>query len=67
MLEVNKSYVYCSASTNNILAIATAGHYLGLWDVRTWEMFHSKHLTADLKYLTIGGNKGEKCIVMEIK
>ena len=76
VLEINKGDVECSASTNNILAVATMKKFLGLWDVRSWEMIYSKefsltpkslHLTSDSKFLTIAGSGGEKCIVMEIK
>ena len=76
VLKINKGDVECSASTNNILAIATESKFLGLWDVRNWEMVHSKeismapkslYLTSDSKYLTIGGQYGQACIVMEIR
>ena len=69
-------FVQCTTSTNNILAVGTMARKLQLWDVRNWEMFHSTtfglypqslHLTVDSKFLTVGGNKGELCIVMEIK
>merc|ERR1712154_257202 len=55
----------CSASINDILAFASYGGELRMWDVRNWEMVQSitfgglksrsLYLTADLKYLTIGG------------
>ena len=67
----------CSASKNNILAFASSNGVLRLRDVRNWEVQHSKtfeglyayslHLTADLKYLTIGGKGGDNCVVMKIK
>ena len=69
---------WCSTSTNNILAFATATGLMRLWDVRNWEVVHSStfdgmqayslHLTPDLKYITIAGvGDGDKCVVMQIK
>ena len=65
-----------SASTNNILAFASKKGVLQLWDVRNWEMFYSQtfegmtayslDLTANTKYLTIGGQCGDNCVVLEI-
>ena len=51
---------------------------LQLWEVGSWEMFHSSkytmyprsiHLTSDSRYLTVGGDGGfgDKCVVMQIK
>ena len=51
VLEINKGDVECSASTNNILAIATQGKFLGLWDVRNWEMIYSKEFSMEPKSL----------------
>lgn len=76
ILFFGKNLILGTASTNNILAVATLDGHLGLWNVLNWEKFFSKefsmeplslYLSADLKYLTIAGNGGEKCIVMEIK
>ena len=68
---------WCSASSSNILAFGSETGLLRLWDVGNWEVVHeqtfiglqaySLDLTADLKHLTIAGNGGDKCIVMEIK
>ena len=76
-LETGAGSVVCTTSTNNILAICTAKGVLQLCDVRSWDMFYSStfqgmqprslHLTADLKFLTIGGIDGVQCVVMEIK
>ena len=63
-------------STHNILAVASNDKKVRLYDVRNWKMFYeakykmlpkSLHLTKDSKYLTIGGSKGEQCIVLKIK
>jgi len=68
--------VYGMCSVQNILAVGSRRSKLRLFDVRTWEMVHSKeyqiainslHLTPDLKYLTIGGVEGEKCIVTKLQ
>ncbi len=68
--------INCAVSTNNILGIGSSDKTIRLFDVRTWEMFYSQkyemipnslHLTADLKYLTIGGSGGDKCSVLQIK
>ena len=76
-LETGDAFNQCIASTNNILAVAPTDGSLKLWDVRNWEVFHSAqfkglsttslHLTAVSKYLTIAGDNGDFCIVMEIK
>ena len=67
----------CMTSTHNILAVGTSPDILQLWDVRNWELFYeekfnetdptSLHLTADLKYLTLGGMGGDGCVVLQIK
>ena len=67
----------CMTSTHNILAVGTGPDILQLWDVRNWEKFYeekfngtdptSLHLTADMKYLTLGGYDGDGCVVLEIK
>ena len=77
VLQTDSAYNQCLASTNNILAVASSDGNLRMWDVRNWEVFHSAqfsmkpmslHLTADSKFLTIGGDKGDSnCVVMEIK
>ena len=66
-----------SASVHNLLAFGSNKGILCLWDVRNWEVVHSStfdglqayslHLTSDLRYLTIAGIGGDKCIVLEIK
>ena len=66
-----------SASTHNILSFASQQGILRLWDIRNWEVVHSStfdglkayslHLTSDLTYLTIAGNGGDKCVVLQIK
>ncbi len=70
-----KNWVGCMTSTNNILAVGSGDQMLSLFDVRTWKLFHSiqyqmdpysLHLTPDLKYLTISGDKGEKCVTLQI-
>ena len=76
-LETGPGNVSCTTSTNNILAIITEKGVLQLWDVRSWDRFYSStfegmtpmylHLTADSKFLTIGGENGDRCGVMEIK
>ncbi len=66
----------CSTSANNILAIGSDDKTFSLWDTRKWEMFWSQkyemepmsvHLSNDSKYLTVGGWRGEKCVVLDIK
>jgi len=66
---------YATCSVNDLLAIACADKVLRLYDVNSWEMIHSEkyelepmslHLTSDLKYLTLAGNRGEKCVVLRI-
>merc|ERR1712087_436014 len=57
--KLGDANIGCMASTNNILAVGTMKGLLQLWDVRSWEMFHSRkfeglyayslHLTADSK------------------
>ena len=68
--------ITCMCSVNNILAVGSGGKELRLFDATSWEMIYSKkyemqqyslHLTDDLKYLTVGGNGGERCIVLNIK
>ena len=65
-----------TASVNNILAVCGWDKMLRLYDVRNWEVFYEQklemtpfsiHLTADSKYVTIGGQRGEACVVLEIK
>ena len=80
--EDKQKWVSCTYSANNILAVGfhSNSSELKLWDVRSWELIHSAeytmvprylHLTADCKYLTIGGSRktdlGEKCVVLQIK
>eukprot|EP01084_Bolivina_argentea_P118496 210235_1 len=69
-------WVTSSASTNNILAIASWDKKLRLYDVRNWELFYTKqyncqanslHLTRDLKYLTFAGRGGDRCFVLQIE
>ena len=77
ILKIDSGYICSMASTNNILAVGSSSGALQLRDVRNWDMFHSTtfkgleplylHLTADSKFLTIGGAGGDCCIVMKIK
>ena len=81
--DEGRTSITAMASTNNILAVSAVMGYIGesrhgtlqLWDVRSWDMFHSttfdeilpnsRYLTTDLKYLTIAGWGG--CVVMEVQ
>ena len=76
MFQSGSSYIGSMHSANNILGTGGDDRTIRLWDVRNWEMFHSStyklqptsiHLTADFKYLTIGGWEGEICVVLQIK
>ena len=76
MLPSGGMFICCMSSTNNILATGGDEQTLRLWDVRSWELFHSSkyqmqptslHLTEDSKFLTIGGWLGERCVVLQIK
>ena len=76
ILKVEEGSMTSLASTSNILAVGSGRKKLFLWDVRSWEMFHSLetvtqpqslHLTTDAKFLTIGGYGGDLCIVLSIK
>merc|ERR1712087_278749 len=76
VLEIDHSFISCTFSTNNILAVGSGSKALQLWDVRDWTMFKSFKfalfpraitLTDDAKYLSIGGKEGEKCVVLQIK
>merc|ERR1712062_165234 len=68
-------YVFASCSVNNIVALCDSHYFLCIYDVKTWELIYwnnygvspsSLHLTPDLKFLTIGGNQGQRCIVLQI-
>eukprot|EP01084_Bolivina_argentea_P027301 50753_1 len=70
LIACSNRYISCSVSTNNILAIGANDNMLRLYDVRTWKQFYSQkydftlrslHLTADLRYLAIGGAFGTGC------
>lgn len=72
----SNSMFRCSASTNNILAIGSADKTVKLYDIRNWECFYSHkydiepcslHLTNDLQYITIGGDGGDLCVVLQIQ
>merc|ERR1712154_742032 len=74
--KASETYITCTTSTNNILAIGSGDGKMRLYDVRSWKMFHSEkyemqpfslNLTADFKYLIIGGYQGEKCVVLNIQ
>lgn len=76
ILEADERYITALASSNNILAAGSRLKTLYLWDVRSWELFHSLeagsdpqsvHLTSDAKYVTIGGYDGERCAVLLIQ
>ena len=67
--------VLASCSVNNILAVGCYDKVLRLYDVKTWDLVHSQNygvaaysldLTSDLKYLTMSGSHGQKCIVLKI-
>merc|ERR1712154_709115 len=71
-----QQWVTCSASTNNIFAVGSWDKKLRLYDVRSWQCFYTKaydfkptslHLTDDLKYLTVGGQGGDRCVVLKIQ
>ena len=76
-LQIQSGSIYCSTSVRSILAVASSGGDLKLWDVRNRETIHSVkfdglsarslYLTADTKYLTFAGNKWDMCVVLEIK
>eukprot|EP01083_Nonionella_stella_P051130 135782_1 len=76
VIDVCDKCISCTMSTSNILAVASDDHKIRLLDVRTWDVFYSDtfkmepyslHLTDDAKYLTIGGEKGELCLVWLLK
>merc|ERR1712087_507550 len=81
VLKIDDNWIECTFSTNNILAVGSnsmrAGlNALQLWDARDWTMLKSfKYgvlpkaitLTDDGRYLSIGGYKGELCVVLQIK
>jgi len=76
VINVGKASVYSTCSVNNLLAVGSFDKNMYLYDVRSWDEIYSHryqmeiqslHLTEDLKYLTIGGTKGELCVVLEIK
>ena len=76
VLKIDDNYITCTFSTNNILAVGSNSGALQLWDVQNWTMFQSfKYamrprgitLTDDARYLSIGGIKGEICVVLQIK
>jgi len=69
------SYVNCTVSVGNIVAVGTGDKVLSLYDATTWNVIYSKkyemepfslHLTADQKYLTVAGYKGELCVVLKL-
>merc|ERR1711879_40739 len=69
------SPVNCTFSVGNMLAVGSYDNMLRLYDVTTWNMIYSKkyemepqslHLTADQKYLTVAGLKGEQCVVIKL-
>ena len=77
VLQVDGGFASSMASTKNIFVLGSSKKKLYLWDVRSWEMFHSLdldgmdpqslHLTTDAKYMTIGGWNGDLCIIFSIQ
>ena len=68
-------FVTTTFSVGNVLAVGGSDKVLRLYDVRNWELIHSKEyemqiqslqLTSDLKHLVMCGRGGELCIVMQI-
>merc|ERR1711879_266506 len=69
------SYVNCTFSVGNMLAVGGYDNMLRLYDVTTWNVIYSKkyemrpdslHLTEDQKYLTVAGANGEQCVVIKL-
>ena len=77
-IKTDHGFISSTASTSNILAVGSQMLIVQLWEVGSWEMFHSSkylmtprsiHLTSDSRYLTVGGSgpHGEKCVILQIK
>jgi len=67
--------VNCMCSAGNILAVGSRDQKIRLFDTRSWELVLSKeykmvptslHLSSDLRYLTVGGARDEKCVVLKL-
>ena len=75
VIELGQKSVTSICSVGNILAVAANDKMLRLYDGVSWDMIlteqyemnpKSLHLTADLRYITMGGKGGEECVVLGI-
>ena len=69
-------WINCACSREQMLVVGSSDNSVMVFDTRNFDMIHSinyimipqsVHLTPDLKYLTVSGESGERCVVSEIK
>jgi len=67
--------VNCMCSAGDLLAVGSEDKKIRVYHTGSWELLYSEqyemvpvslHLDSDLRYLTVGGSYGEKCVVLKI-
>ena len=75
-VSLGDKWVNCACSRGDLLALGCSDNTVSIFDTRCWEIisqFHlilmpqSVHLSHDLRFLTVSGESGERCIVLQIK
>lgn len=78
-IECTEKYINCMFSAYGILAVGFDSGVLQLHGTRDWEILRSQeysmnlrsiHLSADARYLVIGGEYGESpevCVVLQVQ